>query len=158
METMKKLVKVGTVMHMTWRNCMQGWWSHNTYIYIFIYLIRGKGLQTNSVQCTVCICGKGVQINSVKCTLCIKWIHKRCSGLRGDLSLLADGFRCNRCDGTLHEADLAGGLVVDEETYKCVRSFLIWEPLLMEMVDACCVRSSTIYGSETTPLLADVAL
>ena len=86
-------------------------------------LICGKGLQANSVQCTLCICGKGVQTNSVKCTVCIKWIHKRCSGLRGDSSLLDDGFRCKRCDGTIQEANLAGGLVVDGETYRCVKSF-----------------------------------
>ena len=105
METMKRGVKVGTVIHMTWRNCMLGfWWCHNTDI--FIYLICGEGLQTNSVQCTECICGKGV-----------------CSGLRGDLLLLTDGFRCNQCDGTIQEADLAGGLVVDGETYGCVKSF-----------------------------------
>ena len=23
------------------------------------------------------VCGKGVQANSVQCTVCIKWIHKR---------------------------------------------------------------------------------
>ena len=112
METMKKGVKVGTVIHMTWRNCMRGsWWCHNTDI--LIYLICGKGLQANPVQCTLCICGKGVQTNSVKSTICIKWIPKRCSGLCGDLSLLADGFRCKRRDGTIQEADLAGCLEVD---------------------------------------------
>ena len=31
------------------------------------------------------VCGKGVQENSVQCTVCKKWIHKRCSGVRGDL-------------------------------------------------------------------------
>ena len=36
------------------------------------------------------------------------------------------------------------------------RAFLIWDTLLMEMVDARCVRSSMIYGSETRPVLADV--
>ena len=36
---------------------------------------------------------------TVQCTVCIKWIHKWCSG------------------------DLAGDLVVDEETYGCVKSF-----------------------------------
>ena len=112
METMKKGVKVGTVIHMTRRNCMRGfWWCHNTDI--LIYLICGKGLQANTIQCTLCICGKGVQTNSVKSTICIKWIPKRCSGLCGDLLLLADGFRCKRCDETIQEADLAGGLVVD---------------------------------------------
>ena len=58
-------------------------WCHNTYI--LMYLICGKGLQANPVQWTVCICGKGIQANSVQCTVCIKWIHKGCSGIRGDL-------------------------------------------------------------------------
>ena len=39
------------------------------------------------------ICGKGVQTNSVQCTVCKKWIHKQCSGVRGDFSLVSDGFR-----------------------------------------------------------------
>ena len=43
-------------------------------------------------------CGKGVQANSVQCTVCEKWIHKQCSG---DLLRVADGFRCRRCEGTL---------------------------------------------------------
>ena len=51
------------------------------------------------------VCGKGVQTNSVQCTLCKKWIHKRCSGVRGDLSRVADGFRCRRCDGTESESE-----------------------------------------------------
>ena len=36
-----------------------------------------------------------------------KWIHKRCSDVRGDLSLVVGGFRCKRCDGTIQENDLA---------------------------------------------------
>ena len=69
------------------------------------------------------VCGKRVQANSVQCTVCIQWIHKRCSGVRGDLSLVADGFRCKRCDGTIQEADLARDLVLDGETYGCENSF-----------------------------------
>ena len=42
---------------------------------------------------------KRVQANTVKCTVCKRWIHKRFSGVRGNLSLVVDGFRCNRCDG-----------------------------------------------------------
>ena len=37
--------------------------------------------------------------NTVMLRVCKKWIHKRCSGIRGNLSLVVDGFRCNRCDG-----------------------------------------------------------
>ena len=59
---------------------------------------------------------KGVQLNFVQCTVCIKWIYKRCR-VRGNLSRVANGFRCKRCDGTIQETDLAGDLVVDGETY-----------------------------------------
>ena len=53
------------------------------------------------------------------CTVCKKWIHKRCSGVYGDLSLVVDGFRCNQFDGTIQKSDLAKDLVVDGETYGC---------------------------------------
>ena len=53
-----------------------------------------------------CPCGKGVQANSVQCTVCKKLIHKRCNGVCGDLSRVADGFSCRRCDGTIQEVDL----------------------------------------------------
>ena len=39
------------------------------------------------------------------------------------MSLVADGLKCKRCDGTIQEADLDGDLVVDGETYGCVKSF-----------------------------------
>ena len=47
-----------------------------------------------------------MQANTVKCTVCKRWIYNRYSGVRGDLSLVVDGFRCKRCDGTIEEADL----------------------------------------------------
>ena len=43
--------------------------------------------------------------------------------MRGDLSWVADGFRCRQCDGTIQEVDLADDLMVDGETYECVKSF-----------------------------------
>ena len=55
-----------------------------------------------------------VQANSVQCTVCKKWIHKRCSGVCGDLSRVADGFRCRRCDGIIQEVDLVEDLMVQE--------------------------------------------
>ena len=33
------------------------------------------------------------------------------------------GFRCRQCDGTIQEVDLAEDLMVDGETYECVKSF-----------------------------------
>ena len=54
---------------------------------------------------------------------CKKWIHKWYNGVRGDLLLVLEGFRCNRCNGTIQKADLAEGLVVVGETYVCVKSY-----------------------------------
>ena len=87
-------------------------------------------------------------------------IHQQCSGVRGDLSLLVDNFRCKRCDGTIREAYLAEDLVVDGETYGCVKSFCFLGDTLDGDcgVYASCVRSSMTYGSETRPLLFDVWL
>ena len=71
------------------------------------------------------VSGKGAQANSVQYTVCKKIIHKRCSGVRGDLSRVADSFRCRRCDGTIQEVVLAEDLMVDGEKYECVKSFLL---------------------------------
>ena len=43
--------------------------------------------------------------------------------MRGDLSRVADGFRCRRCDGTIQEVDLAEDPMVDGETYECLKRF-----------------------------------
>ena len=80
-----------------------------------------------------------------------KEIHKRCSGVHGDLSRVADGFRCRQCDGTIQE-DLAEDLMVPFLTSRA-------PPLEMKgRVYASCVRSSMTYGSETRSLLVDVGL
>ena len=43
--------------------------------------------------------------------------------MRCDLSRVADGFRCRRCDGTIQEVYLDEDVMVDGETYECVKSF-----------------------------------
>ena len=49
-----------------------------------------------------CPDGKGDRVSLCSCAQYVQnVIHKRCSGVRGDLSRVADGFRCRRCDGTI---------------------------------------------------------
>ena len=73
-----------------------------------------------------------MQANTVKGTVCKRWIHRPYSGVRGRLSVVVDGFRCKRCDGTIQEAALAAKeLVMDGEIYGSV----LWETLLMDMVE-----------------------
>ena len=71
----------------------------------------GGKIIVNSGKWPCGVCWKGVQANSVQCTVCKKWIHKRCSGVHGDLSPVADGFRYRQCDGTIQEVDLAEDLI-----------------------------------------------
>ena len=102
--------------------------------------------------------------------------------MRGDLSWVADGFRCRRCDGTIQEVDLTEDLMVDGDTldgdggadlaatarirngwmkFRELLPFLTSKAPPLEMkgrVYASCVRSSMTYGSETRPLLVDVGL
>ena len=40
----------------------------------------------------------------------------------GNLSQVADGFRCGRCDRTIQEADLAEDLMVDGESFLTSRA------------------------------------
>ena len=42
-------------------------------------------------------------------------------GVRGELSLAVDVCMCTRCDSTTQEADLAKHILVDGETFSCVR-------------------------------------
>jgi len=29
------------------------------------------------------VCGRGVSNNSIQCTICQKWVHRKCSGIKG---------------------------------------------------------------------------
>ena len=43
------------------------------------------------------VCSKGVGSNSLQCTRCQKWVHKKCSGIKGSLSKVAKSFICRGC-------------------------------------------------------------
>ena len=63
------------------------------------------------------ICGKGVGRNSVFCATCSKWVHKRCSGIKGKLEGELEGFVCKRCSEVKQEeqnAPLEGGQGVEK--------------------------------------------
>ena len=43
------------------------------------------------------VCSKGVGSNSLQCTSCQKWVHKKCSGIKGSMSKVAESFICAGC-------------------------------------------------------------
>ena len=42
------------------------------------------------------VCGRGVGSNSIQCTSCQKWVHKKCSGIKGYISKMKS-FICRGC-------------------------------------------------------------
>jgi hypothetical protein len=62
-------------------------------------MVGGEGLGKVEVTCKYpCdVCGKGVGRNSLQCTSCEKWIHKRCSGVKGSLQKASASFECRMC-------------------------------------------------------------
>ena len=55
-------------------------------------------------------CSKGVGSNSLQCTSCQKWVHKKCSGIKGSMSKVAKSFICRSC---LNPVTSAGRTSVD---------------------------------------------
>jgi len=43
------------------------------------------------------ICGRGVGSNSIQCTSCQKWVHKKCSGIKGSMYKVMKSFICRGC-------------------------------------------------------------
>ena len=43
------------------------------------------------------VCDQRVKVNSVLCIRCQKWVHKKCSGVKGALTKVEGTFKCKRC-------------------------------------------------------------
>ena len=51
------------------------------------------------------VCSKGVGSNSLQCTSCQKWVHKQCSGIKGNMTKVAKSFICRGCLNPVTSAD-----------------------------------------------------
>jgi len=43
------------------------------------------------------VCGRGVGNNLIQCTSCQKWVHRKCSGIKGSLYKVMKTFICRGC-------------------------------------------------------------
>jgi len=53
----------------------------------------------------MCVCGRGVGSNSIQCTNCQKWVHKKCSGMKGSMIKVSKSFVCRGCTDQLASMD-----------------------------------------------------
>jgi hypothetical protein len=58
---------------------------------------EGDGAAENLGTWPCGVCCKGVGRNSIQCTTCQKWIHKRCSDVKGSLQAASTTFTCRKC-------------------------------------------------------------
>ena len=64
---------------------------------VMVFGEGGERVVSKVDQCGVC--DKRVKANSVLCVGCGKWVHKRCSGVKGALKKVEGVFKCKRCVG-----------------------------------------------------------
>ena len=56
-----------------------------------------QNVRQKAVRWLCGVCNKGVGSNSLQCTSCHKWVHKKCSGIKGSMSKVAKSFICSGC-------------------------------------------------------------
>ena len=61
-------------------------------------MVSGEGGEKLVSRIDPCgVCDKRVKANSVLCKGCNKWVHKKCSGVKGALTKVEGTFKCKRC-------------------------------------------------------------
>ena len=85
---------------------------------------RVKGVQAeNSGKWPCSVCRKGVGRNSIRCVSCNKWVHKKCSNVKGRLNTVAD-FKCPTCVKGVSSDNEVKELVLGEDgKLECVDRF-----------------------------------
>ena len=43
------------------------------------------------------ICGRGIGNNSIPCSSSLKWVHRKCSGIKGSMYKVMKSFVCRGC-------------------------------------------------------------
>ena len=85
--------------------------------------------KSGKYPCGVCLTGVG-STNAILCDGCERWVHKKCSGIKGCLPPESD-FRCARCLGTARPIDERQGR--ERKARSCPR-------ILLPSEDALCRR------------------
>jgi len=67
--------------------------------------------------------GRGVGSNSIQCTSCQKWVHKKCSGIKSSLSKVMKSFICRGCLNPLTSTHCRSGDIGASANLELVEKF-----------------------------------
>ena len=107
-----------------WKECME---SKGLKVNIAKTKVMESGVGCGEVESSgkwpCAVCKKGVGANSIQCTKCDRWVHRKCSGVKGLMSNMVTTFECKIClegdtDGGIAELDLGDGV-----KFECVKTF-----------------------------------
>jgi len=59
--------------------------------------VMQKAVMQKAVRWPCGVCGRGVGNNSIQCTSCQKWVHRKCSGIKGSMYKVMKTFICRGC-------------------------------------------------------------
>lgn len=86
---------------------------------------EGSGDREESGKFPCGVCGKGVGSNSLQCLTCKKWVHRKCSRIKGSLQAASATFSCSKCLTTAHAPathvglDIGNGQVLERVRQFC---------------------------------------
>jgi len=73
---------------------------------VWFYLLSGERQKPvqKAARWPCGLCGRGVGSNSIQCTSCHKWVHKKCSGIKGSMYKVMRSFICRGCSNPVISA------------------------------------------------------
>ena len=100
--------------------------------------------------------------NSILCLTCKRWIHHKCSGIKGQLSKVTNTFKCPRCHGKIQDHQVASmtNMIISEDEYDVVPAFchlgdMIGQSGGCEDSVVTRIRSAWKHFHELLPILTD---
>ena len=82
-----------TFVDLVWSHKLTSQYRLSSHVLGFVKC--GMALRLSRWPCGVC--GRGVGSNSIPCTSCHKWVHKKCSGIKGSMYKVIRSFICRGC-------------------------------------------------------------
>ena len=118
-------------------------------------MVNGPVFPSGEYPCGVCV--KGVGSNSIFCSFCKHWVHKRCSGIKGNLHHVQN-FKCKACNSSQESGEKQTEVELDGIKYEVVNHFCYLGDMLSaiggaEASSIACIRSGWKKFRELLPLL-----
>ena len=90
-----------------------------------VMVVDGQKKKRSAKLDPCAVCGARVCRNSIRCTICKRWVHKRCSGVKGSLQRVEHNFVCRACLGRTSDNDngLMTEVVLDGDNLETVSEF-----------------------------------